>query len=128
MFKTFDHLNLKNCLGFRYLCFGFPCFARRFRLFPVRSPLLRESLTIYFPLLTKMFQFSRYPSTPPHGGGLPIFKSARFLNSDTPGSKLVWQLPEAYRNLLRPSSATSPKASTIYSCIRLGSTSRDGLN
>ena len=35
----------------------------RFGLFPVRSPLLRESLTIYFPLLTKMFQFSRYPST-----------------------------------------------------------------
>ena len=36
---------------------------RQFGLFPVRSPLLRESLTIYFPLLTKMFQFSRYPST-----------------------------------------------------------------
>ena len=29
-----------------------------FRLFPFRSPLLRESLLLSFPALTKMFQFS----------------------------------------------------------------------
>ena len=32
----------------------------RFRLFPVRSPLLRESLLFSFPRVTKMFQFSRF--------------------------------------------------------------------
>lgn len=30
----------------------------RFRLFPVRSPLLRESLLLSFPPVTKMFQFT----------------------------------------------------------------------
>ena len=30
--------------------------------FPVRSPLLRESHSIYFPLVTKMFQFTSLPS------------------------------------------------------------------
>ena len=31
----------------------------RFRLFPLRSPLLRESLLLYFPRGTEMFQFPR---------------------------------------------------------------------
>ena len=31
----------------------------RFRLLPFRSPLLRESLLLSFPLATKMFQFAR---------------------------------------------------------------------
>ena len=90
----------------------------RFGLFPVRSPLLRESLTIYFPLLTKMFQFSRYPSIRLTAEDFWSSKPERFLNSEILGSKFVWQLPEAYRNLLRPSSATSPKASTIYPYIQ----------
>ena len=38
---------------------------------------------------------------------------ARFPYSDIPGSKLAWQLPEAYRSLQRPSSASSAKASTV---------------
>lgn len=33
------------------------------RLFPVRSPLLRESLLISFPLGTEMFQFPRFASS-----------------------------------------------------------------
>ena len=33
----------------------------RFRLIPFRSPLLRESLLLYFPRVTKMFQFTRFP-------------------------------------------------------------------
>ena len=37
---------------------------------------------------------------------------ARFSHSEIPGSKLAWQLPEAYRSLQRPSSASSAKAST----------------
>jgi hypothetical protein len=33
----------------------------RFRLFPFRSPLLRESLLLFFPRGTQMFQFPRFP-------------------------------------------------------------------
>ena len=43
----------------------------RFRLFPVRSPLLRESLLFSFPGVTKMFQFTPFasaPYIPPEGG------------------------------------------------------------
>ena len=36
----------------------------RFRLFPFRSPLLRESRLLSFPLATKMFQFARFPLVP----------------------------------------------------------------
>lgn len=36
---------------------------RRFRLFPFRSPLLRESRLISTPLVTEMFHFSRYRMT-----------------------------------------------------------------
>ena len=38
---------------------------------------------------------------------------ARFPHSDTLGSQLGWQLPEAYRSLQRPSSAPDAKASTV---------------
>jgi hypothetical protein len=34
---------------------------RRFRLIPFRSPLLRESLLLYIPRATEMFQFARFP-------------------------------------------------------------------
>ena len=34
---------------------------RRFRLFPFRSPLLRESLLLSSPRGTQMFQFPRFP-------------------------------------------------------------------
>ena len=34
----------------------------RFRLFPVRSPLLRESSFLYFPAGTEMFQFPAFPA------------------------------------------------------------------
>ena len=55
----------------------------RFRLFPVRSPLLRESRLISLPPGTEMFQFPG-------------------LFAEIPGSMLVWQLPRAYRGLRRP--------------------------
>src|SRR6266487_129118 len=38
---------------------------------------------------------------------------AGFPHSDIPGSTLGWQLPEAYRSLPRPSSASDAKASTV---------------
>src|SRR6266511_1832748 len=59
----------------------------RFRLTPVRSPLLRGSRLLSLPPGTEMFQI--------------------------PGSTLGWQLPEAYRSLPRPSSASGAKASTV---------------
>ena len=37
---------------------------QRFRLFPFRSPLLRESRLFSFPRGTEMFQFPRFPPTP----------------------------------------------------------------
>ena len=39
-----------------------PCKHRRFRLFPVRSPLLRESQLISFPKGTEMFHFPSFAS------------------------------------------------------------------
>jgi hypothetical protein len=40
-----------------------PCFPneKQFRLFPFRSPLLRKSLLLSFPPVTKMFQFAGLP-------------------------------------------------------------------
>ena len=37
-----------------------PLYLLEFRLVPFRSPLLRESLLLSFPLVTKMFQFTRF--------------------------------------------------------------------
>jgi hypothetical protein len=85
----------------------------RFRLFPVRSPLLGESLMLSFPPGTKMFQF---PGCPPHclcvqqrvtghySGRVPPFGYPEIFAS--------LQLPQAFRRLTRPSSALCPKAST----------------
>ena len=42
----------------------------RFGLIPVRSPLLRESHSISFPPVTKMFQFTGLPTSPHKAGGL----------------------------------------------------------
>ena len=44
--------------------------------------------------------------------GRPGTTPARFPHSDTPGSPLACQLPEAYRRLPRPSSALDAQAST----------------
>jgi hypothetical protein len=61
----------------------------RFRLFPVRSPLLRESLLFSLPRATKMFQFARFPiSHPITGDGLP--------HSDISGSKVASTSPERF--------------------------------
>ncbi|HBB37784.1 MAG TPA: hypothetical protein DCZ47_01320 [Candidatus Magasanikbacteria bacterium] len=86
-----------------------------FGLFPVRSPLLRESNSdkselffLFIPLATEMFHFTRsspysyvftvqYVTITRHG----------FPHSEIPGSKVAWDLPEAYRTLRRPSSLNS---------------------
>ena len=87
----------------------------RFGLFRVRSPLLTESLLFSLPVGTEMFHFPTFPPTAlyiqaevaGHDSGI-----SRFPYSDILGSKLVYQLPEAYRRLQRPSSALGAKAST----------------
>ena len=87
----------------------------RFSLIRVRSPLLTESLLFSLPVGTEMFHFPTFPlpalyiqagvTRSPHGpGGVSIL-----------GSQFVYQLPEAYRRLLRPSSALHAKAFTVCS-------------
>ena len=88
----------------------------RFRLIPFRSPLLRESLLLFFPQGTEMFQFPWFPlpalcvQT-----GVPQSCCGGFPHSDIHGSKLGRQLPVAFRSHPRPSSASGAKASTVGS-------------
>ena len=84
---------------------------KRARLFRFRSPLLSESRLMSFPRATEMFQFTRFALHDyvfivqyPIKGGFP--------HSEISGSKLICQLPEAYRRLSRPSSPVIAKAST----------------
>ena len=84
------------------------------RLLRFRSPLLSESRLMSFPRATEMFQFTRFAS---HSYVFtmryPLL--GRFPHSEISGSKLICQLPEAYRRLSRPSSPIIAKASTICS-------------
>ena len=69
---------------------------RRFRLFPVRSPLLGESRLISTLQGTKMFQFPCLPSrTYGFSTGWLGMTPAGFPHSGTPGSKPARRLPEA---------------------------------
>ena len=88
----------------------------RFRLFPFRSPLLRESLLLSFPQGTEMFQFPWFPLPALYiQAGVPLSGSGGFPHSDIHGSKLGRQLPVACRSHPRPSSASGAKASTVGS-------------
>ena len=61
-----------------------------FRLFPFRSPLLRESLLISLPEGTEMFQFPSFASR--HYvfmTGYPSITPDGFSHSEIPGSKPV---------------------------------------
>ena len=105
--------------GYHLLWPGFPSrFANQraitARLFQFRSPLLSESRLMSFPRATEMFQFTRFAS-------LTYVFSQRYLSlggfphSDISGSKLICQLPEAFRRLSRLSSPIIAKASTTCS-------------
>src|SRR5438477_787395 len=86
----------------------------RFRLIPFRSPLLRESRLISFPLGTEMCQFPRLPSTAyVFSDGSRRITGVRLPHSETRGSKAVQRLTAAYRSRPRPSSAPGTKASTV---------------
>ena len=80
----------------------------KFRLFPFRSPLLREYQLIYFPSATKMFQFTEYssPYSIYSNKGHPDISQDGFPHSEIFGSKVACHLTEAYRRLLRPSSSS----------------------
>jgi hypothetical protein len=82
----------------------------RFGLFPVRSPLLGESLLFSFPPGTKMFQF---PGCPPCLNRVSRHYSGRVAPFGYLRIIACLQLPEAFRRLPRPSSAFDPKASTV---------------
>jgi hypothetical protein len=74
----------------------------RFGLFPVRSPLLRESRLISVPGGTEMFHFPPFASRPK--AGWPAVKPAGFPHSGTPESQPAERLVGAFRSLPRPSS------------------------
>src|SRR5439155_3079147 len=84
------------------------------RLLRFRSPLLSESRLMSFPRATEMFQFTRFAS---HDYVFIMRYRLRggFPHSEISGSKLICQLPEAYRRLSRPSSPVIAKASTTCS-------------
>ena len=89
-----------------------------FSLFRFRSPLLPESLLFSLPVGTEMFHFPTFPLPALYiQAGVTRYARALagFPHSDILGSQLVYQLPEAYRRLLRPSSAPDAKASTVCS-------------
>ena len=83
----------------------------RFGLIRFRSPLLTEYL--FLPVL-RCFTSRRSLHTPYiFRCGSHDMTRAGFPHSDILGSRFVCQLPEAYRRLLRPSSAPGAKASTL---------------
>ena len=90
----------------------------RFGLFRFRSPLLTESLLLSLPVGTEMFHFPTFPLPALYiqaGVTGSARRSAGFPHSEILGSRCAYPLPEAYRRLLRPSSAPDAKASTVCS-------------
>ena len=84
------------------------------RLLRFRSPLLSESRLMSFPRATEMFQFTRFASHT-YVFSMRYLLRGGFPHSEISGSKLICQLPEAYRRLSRPSSPIIAKASTTCS-------------
>ena len=83
---------------------------QRFGLFPVRSPLLGESLN-YFLFLQVLRCFSSLRS-PPYYGMDSRPSACWVVPFGNPRIKGHLHLPEAYRSLSRPSSPPRAKAST----------------
>ena len=70
------------------------CKVNHTRLFPVRSPLLRESLLISFPLGNEMFQFPKFASVNFSINRWP--RKAGFPHSDIFGLTLVFNSPKLF--------------------------------
>ena len=90
---------------------------RRFGLFPLRSPLLRESRLISFPSGTEMFQFPEFTLLT-YGFSQQFMASTamRVTPLGNPRIKRCLLFPEAYRSLPRPSSLPGAKASALRPC------------
>ena len=90
---------------------------RWFGLFPLRSPLLRESRLIYFPSGTEMFQFPEFTLLT-YGFSQQFMASTamRVTPLGNPRIKRCLLFPEAYRSLPRPSSLPGAKASALRPC------------
>ena len=82
----------------------------RFGLFPVRSPLLGESLLFSLPEGTKMFQFPPFASLQKNKDSHP--SDGWVVPFGNPRVKGHLHLTAAYRSLSRPSSPPGAKAST----------------
>ena len=88
----------------------------RFGLFPVRSPLLGESLLFSSPGGTKIFQFPPFAS---HGQmpGMTALQAAGLSHSETRGSKVICTSPRiiaAYRVLRRLHEPRHPPCALSY--------------
>ena len=69
----------------------------RFGLFPFRSPLLRKSIFLSFPPVTKMFQFTGlYSYTYVFSGWWLRMTTVRFPHSDISGSKHTYCSPKRF--------------------------------
>ena len=93
-----------------------PRIAAGFRLFPFRSPLLRESMSFSIPRATEMFQFARFRLPPlflNFQSGILRDESQWIAPFGNPRIRICLRLPEAYRSLPRPSSPVCAKSSTI---------------
>lgn len=82
----------------------------RFGLFPVRSPLLRESRLMSFPRGTKMFQLPRFALLAEYQPKLVGFPIQEF-----PDRSLVSGSPKLIAAILRLSSPLNAKASSVCS-------------
>ena len=101
---------LSKVLIYRFKCrmqSATPNASTRFVLIPFRSPLLWESRLISLPEGTEMFHF---PSFAPRR--VTRFAPCWVAPFRNPRIKALWQLPEAYRSLIRLSSPLPAKAST----------------
>ena len=115
--------------GYHLLRPAFPgCSTRPRRLIatglvPVRSPLLRESRLISVPPVTEMFQFTGF-ALQAYVFSMQYSRSCGFPHSDIAGSKLVCQLPDAFRRLPRPSSPSTAETSSTHPPYRDWETDR----
>ena len=88
---------------------------RRFRLFPVRSPLLGESLLFSLPAGTKMFQFPAFASL--LSVMMTALQTAGLSHSEIRGSKVICTSPRiiaAYRVLHRLHEPRHPPCALSY--------------
>ncbi|KAL4308876.1 hypothetical protein GQ457_01G022900 [Hibiscus cannabinus] len=84
------HFTLRLAAG-RFYCSPTTPFSR-FRLLPFRSPLLRESLFLSFPLATKMFKFAKLSLVCPWIQQ----QFERLTYSGISGSKLIFNSPKHF--------------------------------